>query len=312
VDVPQIPIEAAAINTFHPAAHSARRQEKRKMSDYEPLNTAHFATPASDLQAGPAPYLEWVMIDRLVIDRAYQRSISRAGSANIARIAEYFEWSKFSPVIVAPIEGGLFSIIDGQHRTTAAMLRGIEKVPCQIIHIDRAKQAEAFAAINGNTTRVSPQVVYYARLTGKDPAAEQMATVLSAAGVTVVRRNLTLRDMKGGETNAVGILFKLLRSYGSETLITALQCICQTGNQNAGFLRARVIEALCLVLQKNLKWREAGDRLLRAMDTFDFIEAWDEATKKRSTVPSVTVQAALAELVAEHLAPLMSNRKAAA
>jgi hypothetical protein len=65
------------------------------------------------------------------------------------------EWAKFSPVIVAPVEGGMFSIIDGQHRATAAMLRGIEKVPCEIVHIDRARQAEAFAAINGNITRVS-------------------------------------------------------------------------------------------------------------------------------------------------------------
>jgi hypothetical protein len=281
------------------------------MTDFEPLNIAHFTAPGSALQVGPAPLLEWIAINRLVIDKTYQRSISRAGSANITRIAEYFEWAKFSPVIVAPIEGGLFSVIDGQHRATAALLRGIEKIPCEIVHIDRAKQAEAFAAINGNTTKVSPQVVYYARLTGRDPTAEQMARVLSAAGVTVVRKNLTVRDMKAGETNAVGVLFQYLKTFGEETLITALQCICQTGNQNAGFLRARVIEAFCIVLNKNLKWREAGDRLLRAMDSFEFIEAWDEATKRRSTVPSVTAQSVLAELVTEHLDAHMSNKKAA-
>jgi uncharacterized protein DUF6551 len=281
------------------------------MTDFEPLKIAHFTAPSSALQVGPAPLLDWIAINRLVIDKTYQRSVSRAGSANIARIAEYFEWSKFSPVIVAPIEGGLFSVIDGQHRATAALLRGIEKLPCEIVHIDRAKQAEAFAAINGNTTRVSPQVVYYARLTGRDPTAEQMARVLSAAGVTVVRKNVTVRDMKAGETNAVGVLFQYLKTFGEETLITALQCICQTSNQNAGFLRARVIEAFCIVMHKNLKWREAGDKLLRAMDSFDFIEAWDEATKRRSTVPSVTVQAALAELVTAHLTVRMSNKKAA-
>jgi hypothetical protein len=281
------------------------------MNEFEALNIAHLATPKTALQVGPAPVLNWIAISALVIDKTYQRSVSRAGSANIMRIAEYFEWAKFSPVIVAPIEGGLFSIIDGQHRATAALIRGIETVPCAIVHIDRAKQAEAFAAINGNTTRVSPQVVYYARLTGRDPTAEQMAKVLSAAGVTVVRKNLTVRDMKAGETNAVGVLFKYLKSFGPETLITALQCICQTGNQNPGFLRARVIEAFCIVLNKNLKWREAGDKLLRAMDSFDFIEAWDEATRRRSTVPSVTAQNVLAELVTTHLTTRMSNKKAA-
>jgi hypothetical protein len=72
----------------------------------------------------------WIEVKRLVTDKTYQREISRAGSINVERIAEYFEWAKFSPVIVAPVKGGMFSIIDGQHRATAAMLRGIEKVPC--------------------------------------------------------------------------------------------------------------------------------------------------------------------------------------
>jgi hypothetical protein len=94
--------------------------------------------------------MDWIEVKRLVTDKTYQREISRAGSINVERIAEYFEWAKFSPVIVAPVEGGMFSIIDGQHRAMAAMLRGIEKVPCEIVHIDRARQAEAFAAMNGN------------------------------------------------------------------------------------------------------------------------------------------------------------------
>jgi hypothetical protein len=92
------------------------------------------------------------------------------------------------------------------------------EVPCEIVHIDRTRQAEAFAAINGNTTKVTPQIVYYARLTGRDPGAEQMARVLAAAGVTVCRANRTLRDMKQGETGAVGALFKFLKKFGPETL----------------------------------------------------------------------------------------------
>jgi hypothetical protein len=179
-----------------------------KMSEFEPLNIAHYQQPTTPLSDGAAPYMDWIEVKRLVTDKTYQREISRAGSINVERIAEYFEWAKFSPVIVAPVEGGMFSIIDGQHRATAAMLRGIEKVPCEIVHIDRARQAEAFAAINGNITRVSAQVVYYARLTGKDPEAEEMARVLSAAEVTVCRGAKTLRTMKRGETNAVGAIFQ--------------------------------------------------------------------------------------------------------
>lgn len=281
--------------------------------EYEALNVAHYNAPTTEMKDGPVPSLIWIEIARLMIDRAYQRDVSRAGSINIQRIADQFEWSKFSPVIVAPIEGGLFSVIDGQHRATAALLRGVEKVPCQVVHIDRARQAEAFAAINGNTTRVTPQVVYYARLTGKDPAAQEMSRILSAAGVTVCRRSRTLRDMRRGETSAVGVLFKLHKKFGSETLIAALQCVTETGETgNPGFLRATVIEPLCDVLHRNPKWRDAGERLLRAMDSFDFIEAWDIATEGRKTVPSVTVQMLLADAITAHLSASMSSKAKAA
>jgi len=282
------------------------------MSEYETLNVAHYVAPSIEMAEGPAPFLDWIDVKRLVVDKSYQRDISRAGAANIQRIADQFEWSKFSPVIVAPIEGGLFSIIDGQHRATAALLRGVEKVPCEIVHIDRARQAEAFAAINGNTTRVTPQAVYFARLTGKDQTAQEMEKILAAAGVTVARANRTLRDMKKGETGAVAALFKLKKLYGPETLISALQCVCQAGNGNPGFLRATVIEGICVALHRNIKWRESGERLLRAMDDFDFIQMWDLAIARRSSVPKVTAQDVVAELVTEHLSHAMSGKKKAA
>ncbi len=38
--------------------------------------------------------------------------------------------------------------------------------------------------------------------------------------------------MKGGETNAVGAISKLLTKFGPETVISSLQCITQTGSGN--------------------------------------------------------------------------------
>ncbi|MEP9354897.1 ParB N-terminal domain-containing protein [Xanthobacter sp. KR7-65] len=73
---------------------------------------------------------EGFSVQKLVVDPEYQREMSRRGVSNVRRISENFDWSKFAPVIVAPVEGGRFAVVDGQHRTTAAMLRGIESVPC--------------------------------------------------------------------------------------------------------------------------------------------------------------------------------------
>jgi len=72
-----------------------------------------------------------------------------------------------------------------------------------------------------------------------------MARVLSAAEVTVCRGANTLRTMKRGETNAAGTISKLLNKFGPETVISALQCITQTGSGNPGFLRAMIMEPLC-------------------------------------------------------------------
>ena len=172
------------------------------------------------------------------------------------QIAENFDWSKFAPVIVAPVEGGQFAIVDGQHRTTAAMLRNIEQVPCQVVQADRAKQAAAYAAVNGNITKTTPQQLYHARLAANDPDAFEIANVCSAAGVEVIRRNIPLSEMKVGQTQAIGALTRCLKLYGRDTLITSLQCITQTADGNAGFVRATIIEALCQVLHDAPAWRE--------------------------------------------------------
>jgi hypothetical protein len=65
------------------------------MSEFEPLNIAHYQQPTTPLSDGAAPYMDWIEVKRLVTDKTYQREISKAGSINVERIAEYFEWAKF-------------------------------------------------------------------------------------------------------------------------------------------------------------------------------------------------------------------------
>lgn len=123
----------------------------------------------SDLAAGikdpgAAPMLQWVPIAQLRVDPTYQRDITAEGRRSVLAIAKAFDWCKFAPLIVAPIEGGHYAVIDGQHRATAAALRKIESVPCEVVIADRAKQASAFAAINGQVTKLSSMAIYHARV----------------------------------------------------------------------------------------------------------------------------------------------------
>lgn len=254
--------------------------------------------PAAEMS--DAPTLEWLKIERLGVDPIYQREIGRRGESNVLQIARWFDWSKFSPVIVAPVGGGGFAIIDGQHRVTAAAARGITKVPCQIINIDQARQAEAFAAINGNVTAMTPLQMHAARLAGGDEDAGRLAKVCAAADVTVCRYPVPASKMTVGQTLAVGVLARLLRRYGDAVLVAALSCITKTRKGNPGMVRAPVVAALCSVFEAEPDWCADGERLIKAMQRFDFAAAFTAAGQK-SYAERCSMASALVDAIAEHL-----------
>lgn len=268
---------------------------------FQKLDPAQIAAPQSPFSPGPAPMLTWIPVEKFVVDDTYQREVGRRGRSNVQHIAENFDWSKFAPVIVAPVEGGLYAIVDGQHRTTAAILRGLDQVPCEVVQADRAQQAAAYAAVNGNITKTTPQQLFHARLAAGDKNAQELADVCSAGGVEITRRNLILARMTVGQTQAVGALARCLKEYGRDTLITALQCITETSDGNAGFVRATIVEGLCEALNKS-EWRDSGEALLRAMDDFSFPDAWGEITDGRDQIFPATVRRLFADKVTLHLA----------
>ena len=278
---------------------------------FQKLDTSLIALPKLPFSPGPVPMLNWIGTEKFVVDDSYQREIGKRGRQNIQHIAEHFDWSKFAPVIVAPVEGGLYAIVDGQHRTTAAMLRGIEQVPCQIVQADRAQQAAAYAAVNGNITKTTPQQLYHAKLAAGEVSARELADVCAAAGVEIVRRNLVRAKMRVGQTQAVGALARCLRDYGRDTLITTLQCITETSDGNAGFVRATIVEGLCAALS-GTPWLNAGEQLLHAMDDFSFPDVWGEVTEGRDQIFPATVSRLIAEKVTRHLSTRLPQTKQAA
>jgi hypothetical protein len=96
---------------------------------FRSIRADKFSPPLSPFNPGPAPILDWLKIGALVVDPTYQRNIGRRGTINIKSIAENFDWSKFAPVIVAPLEGGKFAVVDGQHRTTSSTTKTVKATP---------------------------------------------------------------------------------------------------------------------------------------------------------------------------------------
>jgi len=265
-----------------------------------PISTEGFETPKA-VSAGAAPMLQWLKIADLVVDTSYQRPIVGLGRRNVDRIARNFSWSCFAPVVVSPVEDGKFAIIDGQHRTTAAALVGIDSVPCQIVVAAREEQAAAFKAINGITTPISRMALHAAALVAREPWAVQLADVCTRADVELLRYPVPSEKQGPGQTMAVGAIASCLKRYGEEKLITALQCVTQTSNNKPGVLAARMIKALCEVLHANKEWRDSGLALFDAFDRIDLAEVHNASAVEALTKNVGRVQA-IADSIRKELA----------
>lgn len=194
-------------------------------ADFASIDLALLRPPLDTPRDTPAPTLQWIAIAKLRVDRSYQLEILKGGRRNIERIAEGFDWRKFAPVIVAPIDGGLFAIVDGQHRTHAALLIGKDSVPCAIVQADRRMQAEAFAAINGNVTRMSAINVFRAAVGAGERDAVELRDLCAACGVRIMGYPVSVANMKPGDCTAPAALQTARKRWGDVILAKALRAI---------------------------------------------------------------------------------------
>lgn len=271
-----------------------------------PISTEGFKAPDTT-EPGPAPMLQWIKVEDLVVDPSYQRLIRDRGRKNVQRIAAQFRWSCFAPVVVAPIEGGKYAIIDGQHRTTAALLAGVASVPCQVIIADRAEQAMAFKAINGSVTKVSRMAMHAAAVVACEPAASLLQQACEIAEVELLRYPVEKSLQKAGQTMSVQACAASLAQYGRDTLITALQCVTQTSNNQPGILSGPVIRALCAVMDAHKDWRDAGEELFQAFEQIDISSLDDLAGPIAAGRKGATRTTILVELLEKELSELMTR-----
>ena len=270
----------------------------------KPISTEGFEKLDS-ISTGEVPVLQWMRISDLIVDHTYQRPIVGKGSHNVVRIARSFNWSCFTPVVISPVEGGKFAIIDGQHRTTAAVLVGIDSVPCQIVIAARKEQAAAFKAINGVTTAISRMALQHAALISNETTAIQIADVCNHAGVELLRFPVPMDKQRPGQTMAVGAIAKCLKQHGEDTLLIALECVTRTSNNQVGVLSARTIKALCDVIHKR---RDDGPTLIKAFDNIDLVGLMEESIVD-AAVNKIGRTQAMADLINAELSHILPQKK---
>jgi hypothetical protein len=238
------------------------------METLRKVDISDYAGVSFSSSVGPAPLLQWIAIEDLRIDDRYQRPVNVGGRKQVRSIANRFRWSRFAPIIVAPIEGGLFAVIDGQHRAHAARLRSIKSVPCMVVTVDTAEQAEAFVEINTRQIAVKPATIHRSRLISGEAEALEVQAICDEAGVILISSNRSAKLMGRGETLAVQVIYKARKDFGRPTLTAALEAIVKAGAGNPGLLRGPVITAYCAVFAENEALRD-HDGLLDALDEFD-------------------------------------------
>lgn len=171
-------------------------------------------------EPGPAPMLTWLPVDKLIIDEAYQRPLGKNNWAAIEKIAANFQWSRFAPVLVAPIAGGLYAVIDGQHRTHAAAMCGIAEVPAMVVQVGIEEQSRAFAWVNSQTIKVTMFHVLKAALAAKEDWAVRADAAVSGGGCRLMLYHPSASNKQAGEVYSVALIKRLIEA-GKDSAVTA-------------------------------------------------------------------------------------------
>jgi hypothetical protein len=199
------------------------------------------------------PELAWVPIEKLTINDSYQRTIERRGWSSIRKIADHFDWGRFSPLLVARNEDDSFSIIDGQHRAHAAALCGVYAVPALVVDLTEQQQAAAFSWVNGTVTALTPLQIYRAALAALEPWALQCDAAVARAGCRMMTFNKSASEKKPGEIYCVALIRGVIEAGHADHLVAVLEGLrnspvngAEQVHYNSGTLRALVAAAVDL------------------------------------------------------------------
>lgn len=174
---------------------------------------------------GPAPMLQWLPIGAMRIDEDYQRPLLQANWKAINTIAANFQWSRFAPVLCAPVAGGFYAVIDGQHRLHAAALCGIAEVPAMVVQVGLTQQAQAFAWVNSQSIRVSAFHILKAALAAGEDWATRADAAVTAGGGTLMQYHASSSLKKAGQVYCVTFIRRQIEAGHDRAITAALRAL---------------------------------------------------------------------------------------
>lgn len=225
--------------------------------------------------AGQPPSIEWLPIADLQIDESYQRSIeSPASQTLIHEIAVNWDWDRFDPIRVSRREAGAF-VVDGQHRLTAARLRGdLPHLPAIVSRFkDSTAEARFFVAVNTSRKNPTPLDKFRARVIAGDAEAVAIDRLIGAAGLIIGRTTTKFNDR---EIACVSLLGRLYRRFGDVILGGALGAMAKAFPTDGMRGADEMLGGICVFLRDPPR-PFVADRLIEALQVHsqsDWVMKW--------------------------------------
>ncbi|WP_116654854.1 DUF262 domain-containing protein [Pelagibacterium sediminicola] len=170
------------------------------------------ATATEYRDPGDPPVLDWIDVNLIDIDPAYQRGLD---DARVQRILDWFTWDAFGAIVIAPAAEGRYNCTDGQHRLAAARRHpAVSVVPAIIIHAQGTQaEAENFIAINRERKNISALDRYWAEVAASDDDAKTIEQVCERAGITIMRNPCSQYEPR--QTVAISAIRSLVDKWGA-------------------------------------------------------------------------------------------------
>ncbi|PDT76574.1 ParB/Srx family N-terminal domain-containing protein [Bradyrhizobium sp. C9] len=165
---------------------------------------------------GSQPSIEWIHLERLSIDGAYQRSTDNAASRRlISSIAAKFDWRLCAPLVVSRRPDDKLTIIDGQHRWMAASQRNdILQLPCCVFRYQNIQEeARMFIVANRARKPVNRLDDYFAAVAAADEDALEINQIVTEAGLRIAR-NTSSTAWRPGEVAFTAAIATSIRRFG--------------------------------------------------------------------------------------------------
>lgn len=178
---------------------------------------------------GNRPSIEWIRVSDLMVDETYQRRTDNHASRRlIASIAAKFDWRLFGVLTVSRRPDDTMAVIDGQHRWSAAAMRGdIVDVPCCLTRFGTPEEeAKLFIVANRARKPMNRLDDFHAALRAGDDDALEIQRLVTEAGLTIAR-NTSSTAWAPGEIAFTAAIASALRKHGPGVVSAALTDIAE-------------------------------------------------------------------------------------